>query len=180
MTAGSAPPVDAASNLGLVYHVARRLARTVPAVAAMGLDEAVSAGMPGLVRAAQLFDPSRGFQFSSYAYRAIARGILRAAGRFEVFHGLPLDAAGALEVPDDATAAQEAETERLRDLADRLGSALEALPPREAFVVRSVSLEGRPVREVAREMGLTPSRVRQLRASALERLREAPPLAGLA
>lgn len=51
-------------NLGLVYLVARRLQR---AHRNTPLDELVSAGSVGLIRAAESFDPTFGVTFSTYA-----------------------------------------------------------------------------------------------------------------
>lgn len=61
-------------NLGLVYHVARRLAaRLSPAVE---VDELVSAGSVGLIQAADSFDRRRGLSFSTYAVPRIRGAIL--------------------------------------------------------------------------------------------------------
>ena len=59
--------------LGLVHHVAREVgARTT----AVELDDLVSAGTLGLVRALESFDLSRGLAFSTYAVRRIRGAIL--------------------------------------------------------------------------------------------------------
>jgi RNA polymerase sigma factor for flagellar operon FliA len=59
--------------LGLVHHVAREVgARTT----AVELDDLVSAGTLGLVRALETFDLSRGLAFSTYAVRRIRGSIL--------------------------------------------------------------------------------------------------------
>lgn len=59
--------------LGLVHHVAREVgART----SAVELDDLVSAGTLGLVRALDTFDLSRGLAFSTYAVRRIRGSIL--------------------------------------------------------------------------------------------------------
>jgi RNA polymerase sigma factor for flagellar operon FliA len=59
--------------LGLVHHVAREVAVRTPAVE---LEELVSAGTIGLVRALDSFDLSRGLAFSTYAVRRIRGAIL--------------------------------------------------------------------------------------------------------
>lgn len=59
--------------LGLVHHVAREIGARTPAVE---LDELVSAGTIGLVRALDSFDLSRGLAFSTYAVRRIRGAIL--------------------------------------------------------------------------------------------------------
>ncbi len=54
-----------------------------------------------------------------------------------------------------------------------LTAAIEELPSRLRTVVEEVFLEGTPAAEVADSMGVSPSRVSQLRSQALEMLRQA-------
>jgi RNA polymerase sigma factor FliA len=61
-------------NLGLVYHVAKRMARS--SAGDTPLDDIVSAGTLGLMRAAEGFDPSLGTAFSTYAASCIRGAIL--------------------------------------------------------------------------------------------------------
>ena len=65
------------------------------------------------------------------------------------------------------------------ELAERRGviqAALGALPSRERLVVSRSYFDERPLREIAAELGVTESRVCQLRAQALARLRRSPML----
>jgi RNA polymerase sigma factor for flagellar operon FliA len=55
-------------------------------------------------------------------------------------------------------------------------AALDALPLRERLVVARSYFEEQPLREIAKELGVTESRVCQLRAQALARLRRQPQL----
>lgn len=64
-------------NTGLVGFVLRR--RNTPTA---DWDDAFQDGTFGLIRAAQMFDPAKGFRFSTYAYRWIQQSIQR--GRAEV------------------------------------------------------------------------------------------------
>jgi RNA polymerase sigma factor for flagellar operon FliA len=59
--------------LGLVHHVAREVASRASQIE---LDDLVSAGTLGLVRALDSFDRSRGLAFSTYAVRRIRGAIL--------------------------------------------------------------------------------------------------------
>lgn len=59
--------------IGLVHHVAREMSRRTRAVE---LDDLVSAGTFGLIRALDSFDLSRGLAFSTYAVRRIRGAIL--------------------------------------------------------------------------------------------------------
>lgn len=67
----------AADNVGLVFHWAYALAASRPAVRRIGDDEAVSAGMLGLVRAARGYRPGS-YAFASYAARSIQSAIMDA------------------------------------------------------------------------------------------------------
>lgn len=61
-------------HLPLVYHVARAMMRTLSD--AVDLDDLVSAGTVGLIRAVDGFDPGRGVTFSTYATTRIRGAIL--------------------------------------------------------------------------------------------------------
>jgi RNA polymerase sigma factor FliA len=77
------------------------------------------------------------------------------------------------EIGDDATSSLHGDLE----MAERSGAiraALDGLPVRERLVVSRSYFEERPRREIAQELGVTESRVCQLRAQALARLRRAP------
>jgi RNA polymerase sigma factor for flagellar operon FliA len=61
-------------HLGLVHSCANRVARSVQGV--VELDDLMSSGTLGLVRALESFDPARGVAFSTYAMRRIHGAIL--------------------------------------------------------------------------------------------------------
>jgi len=60
-------------NMGLVHSVAQRLGGQ-----GLEYDDLVSSGIPGLVRAIELFDPHRALKFSTYAMHWIRQSITRA------------------------------------------------------------------------------------------------------
>jgi RNA polymerase sigma factor for flagellar operon FliA len=61
-------------HIGLVHHLAKRLHGSLADEA--DLDELISAGFGGLLAAADAFDPSRGFAFSTYAAARIRGAML--------------------------------------------------------------------------------------------------------
>lgn len=61
------------TNLRLVVSVARRFGH-----GSMSIDDLVQEGSIGLVRAVELFDPARGYQFSTFAYWWIRQAMSRA------------------------------------------------------------------------------------------------------
>ena len=60
-------------NQGLVYHLAMRIHRSLPV--RHELDDLVGYGMVGLAEAAKKFEPQRGLQFSTFAFRRIQGSI---------------------------------------------------------------------------------------------------------
>lgn len=63
----------------LPKRVLRHLLSVRPAVRQLDFDDAIQVARLGLLRAAELWDSSRGVQFVSYAWRVIARRIAREA-----------------------------------------------------------------------------------------------------
>ena len=123
------------ANLGLVRSIANRFSRKV----GVDFDDLVQAGSVGLMRAAEKFDPDRGFRFSTYASRWIEQAISRAAPQ-----GLPgpsIPEYRRLEIYHLNQAETSLERELCRpptaiELADRLGITSEALQQRQLFRAR--------------------------------------------
>lgn len=136
-------------------------------------EDLAQEGMTGLLRACRRFDPSRGLQFSTFAYPhvigAVKDAMRRAGGRHEVISledalpdlmGEPLTFADVLPAPDvDADAGLD------------LRTALAALPERQRFVLLAMVVGGWKQREVGDALGVTCSRAGQIKAEALKRLR---------
>ena len=66
------------SNLWLVMNVAKKYQITCKTSAAISLEDLLQEGCLGLNRAAEKFDLSAGYRFSTYAYWLISQGITRA------------------------------------------------------------------------------------------------------
>jgi RNA polymerase primary sigma factor/RNA polymerase sigma factor len=182
------------ANLGLVGHmVAKALKRDPVKLAAIGEDLA-SVGYFALIRAAELFDETRGVKFSSYACFAIERRI-----RLSFKLDRPIRLPCHLEGEELARAIKRsyvgplwsnpyaehddqhdppappgpepfAEEEQKKRQA-RLEGLLAQLGQRYRTVIVRRFWEGRTLREVAAELGITKEWARQIEARALTKLR---------
>lgn len=80
-------------NLRLVIRVAGKYSRMTNRIT---MQDLIQEGNIGLIRAAEMFDPSRGYKFSTYAYWWIKQGIMRASQMQDRMIKLPSGAPDAL------------------------------------------------------------------------------------
>lgn len=214
-------------HLPLVEQVVLRVAGSFPRF--VDRSELVSAGMLGLVEAAERFDVSRGVPFAGYAVQRIRGAVLdvarsedwsprsarqlarqvedatqqlaqeqrcspddhQIAARLEVpveelrrmreriNHGMAraLDSRQELDRVDDGDQLVDRTIPELdelledREMHGYLRAALGSLSERHRTVVVGLYLEGRSFDEVAELLGVTPSRISQLRSDALAIIR---------
>jgi RNA polymerase sigma factor (sigma-70 family) len=140
------------------------------------LDELVSEGDAVLLRAITLFDPSRGFRFSTYATHALRRRFARYISCREHQFAVPVDFRDAPPIPDRRrwTPAYQHQTEAR---VEWLETALYELDPRERYIVRcrfgwGREFEPRTLQDIAEELGVSRERVRQLEARAMSKLQQ--------
>ena len=180
---------------GLSLWVAKQL-RDLGKLRRQTVEEAEAAGMLGLLRAAELFDPGRGKAFSTYATYWVRHFILSAEQAERVIHipyyiDQPSPSHGTV-TPERAAAGQQAKRVRALPALDRwhpvtecaydrvevdeleaLAAARRRLTVRDQYLLRMrFDLELR-LREVAGRLGLTKQAVKCRVARVLERLREA-------
>jgi RNA polymerase primary sigma factor len=115
------------ANLRLVVTVANKYSRIVPSSDFMDL---VQAGNLGLARAVELFDPARGYKFSTYSYWWIRQGISRAIENQSRLIRLPSSITQ--EINRIASTARKLTAELHRtpsktELADALGTTVQAM-----------------------------------------------------
>ncbi len=155
-------------NLGLVYTmVARFRARETDR------DELISEGMFGLTRAADRFNPFRGFRFSTYACNVIARAMMRRGKIQSRYHKLfVLQPVGMFDQIQNDNHDLELYAERLKLALDRNIGHLTDL---ETAVLAQRFPLGRKnpqtFREIGQGVGLSKERVRQIQNTALTKLR---------
>ena len=165
----------AAENVRLAYHIAHRFRDRAAARGLEPDDLAQEAALQVWV-AALKYDPERG-PFVALAGAYAAGAVLSAlrAGRHRAWVQLPeKNADGVAAEAEDARAEGPGERAGRDDLVRQL---LRQLTPRERAVVtlRFGLRDGcaRPLSQVARDLGLSKGRVRQIEARALARLRRA-------
>jgi RNA polymerase sigma factor (sigma-70 family) len=175
MTDAATPEQLAVGHLEFARTIARQYARRCPRLA----DDFEGAAMIGLWDAARKFDPGRGCRFTTYAGNRIAGAVLdfargecpvgsrRAAGK--AFRrrtvGLVTD-----RHADDPAWEPAYEPRPYGEDADAVWELTRGLTRREREVVAAV-YGGRSGAEVARGLGLHPSRVTQILAAAVRFLR---------
>lgn len=162
-------------NLGLVYDLLGR-SRFV----SLDRDEMCSEGMMALLRAADTFDPWRGYRFSTYACNAILRAFSRAAMQDSKRRS---KIAGSYDVVFEKSDVPEVRRTDQRALfAERLQRILRldnaALTEIEKTVLaRRFPLEEGRVRQtledIGKQMRVSKERVRQIQLSAIAKLRRA-------
>jgi RNA polymerase sigma factor (sigma-70 family) len=135
----------------------------------------ISTGNLILIKAAERFDYSRGFRFSTYATHSVQRELYRSSGKRQNLRLTEVSTAPEilLESVEDRSDVRGYEEQDRR--VDYVRSLIEkVLPEREQRVVISrFGLEsdtGKTLREIGDAMGLSKERVRQLQLRALERL----------
>ncbi len=170
------------SFLPLVGAIARTVSRGLPSV--VEIDELINDGVLGLYTALERYDPRRNVGFSTYAGHRIRGAMLdglrrrdplpRALRRAQkAFGGGGIqfhDLDEALMVPADEDASPEALVLEA-DLRRRVRCGLEALPPRDREVLELRMVRGWPLRAVAEQLSLSITRVAEIQARGLERLR---------
>ena len=167
-------------NLRLVVYIAKKF--ETPSA---GIEDMISIGTIGLIKAVNTFDPSKNIKLATYGSRCIENEILMYLRRnsrlkSEVSFDEPLntdwdgnelllsDVLGT--EPDLVSRGIENHTER-----EMLSEALESLPPRERHIMAlRYGLCGRPEmtqREVAELMGISQSYISRLEKRIILRLR---------
>jgi len=167
-------------NLRLVVYIARRFENT-----GVGLEDLVSIGTIGLIKAINTFDPGKSIKLATYASRCIENEILMhlrktSALRSEVSFDEPLSRdwdGNELLLSDVLGTDEDTVMQPLEDDADRqmLREAIALLSVREKEIISlRFGLDGKEERtqkEVADRMGISQSYISRLEKRIIARLR---------
>lgn len=139
-------------------------------------DDMLSEGVFTLMQAVEKFDYSRGFRFSTYAYRSIARTAYRTVSATQKEEALMTRDAEewAFEHVDDRSSSPQSEKVWSK-LREATASMLDRLDRRERFIVRSRYALGshrkvKTFQYLADKLGVSKERVRQLEQRAVGKL----------
>lgn len=163
--------IDPVDHIGLAMTIAAGFTTERP----IEDTEAFGDAMIGLIGATKRFDPSLGFQFSTYAWRTIRRTIVEGHRRRNR-HLRCNRATRVLFVdPEDLKAKRDSgsplEPIDTEDLIATMKAKISSLPPQYAKVMRG-RLDGKKLHEIGDEIGVTRERVRQIQISATGMLRQ--------
>lgn len=157
--------------MGLVLRFAGRYSRWHPSI---DIDELIQEGRIGLWDALRGFDPRRGFRFSTYASRAIIRRMIRLV-RLRRDPGELVEFTAFADPRTPAPFDRQARNDELQLDRQDARELLSRLPPEKARVLelRFGFIDGGPhrLRQIARKLGRTPERIRQIQNAALAQLR---------
>lgn len=133
----------------------------------------------GMIKAIRTFDPTRKTHFATYARRCMRsemnNWLKLAQHKVGAVHLSAEDGGNMLEVfvEDDTEVIEDTEPTRMRDTLERDRGKL-GLGSQEEAVLFGL-LQGRTMKSIADELGVTRERVRQRKVEILERLRELYP-----
>lgn len=168
-------------NLRLVVYIAKKFDNT-----GVGVEDLISIGTIGLIKAIDTFDPRKGIRLSSYASRCIENEILmffrsgkKSAQDVSLNEPIDTDKDGNTLTILDTMAVDDTIIESIdvKIKSERLYRYLQsALTPREREVVcRRYGLCGfapQPQRVVAKRLGISRSYISRIEKKALEKLRQ--------
>lgn len=162
--------INPADHIGLACKIAKKFTRERP----IEDSEAFGDAMIGLVLAANQFDPGLGFKFSTFAWRVIRQNIVHAFMKRSNLRNKRATRVIFVD-PEDLKAKRDSgeplEPIDTEDLIATMRAKISSLPPQYAKVMLG-RLDGKKLHEVAKEIGVTKERVRQIQLSATGMLRQ--------
>lgn len=141
-------------------------------------SELISEGNMALLRSVDKFDVARGYKFSTYACRSILKSFSRVAGKTQRYRRLfPVEFDPSLQRSDHAERRHQSQREdSIATLRSILAQNRAELTDIEQAVVQKrfpmcPDLKKRPLTEIAKVVGLSKERVRQIQKAAISKIR---------
>ena len=164
-------------NKGLVYTVVYRMVRAGKLLPSL-VEDAISEGMYGLMKAVVYYDPSRGYQFSTLAIRSIRRQILnfieteitQAKHRAESLDDLSRAREGE-RLSDSFPAKDDVEQDAVNWLREAIDLISKDHPKAMYIETLMEYLSGRTMTEMAEERGVSKQRIQAIISEAKKILR---------
>ncbi len=161
------------ANMRLVISIVKKFVKPT-----CSFDEMLSDGIMSLLQAVEKFDFSRGYRFSTYAYRAISRNAYRTVmNRQKRMRRTSNLGSDDYREPMAEGSAAEQTDEHWNRLHQSLGKLIEKLDQREQFIIRGRFALGshhkiQTFQRLANELGVSKERVRQLEQRALLKMQQ--------
>lgn len=161
------------ANMRLVLSIVRKFVTPQQTC-----EEMLSDGIVTLMQAVEKFDFDRGFRFSTYAYRSIARHAYRSVNAVRKEQARLVRDADEWAFEQDEDRPVSAMHDRVwSQLRERMTTLLEQLDRRDQFIIRSryalgAHRKAQSLQAIADRLGVSKERVRQLELRAVEKLRQ--------
>lgn len=168
--------IDATQYLPLVWKLARQYKSYLPN--SVDVDDLFGDGCVGLVKASQVYDPSRGVPFHAYACRRIKGSMvdgLRRMDRLSRYtrRNNPFEVTSVPFTDTIRSPRNEARERQISLDAQVAAKAILELPARRQRIIRAYYWEQRNEREIGAELGIHESGVWMQQKKALAQLRAA-------
>ncbi|MCX8228436.1 MAG: sigma-70 family RNA polymerase sigma factor [Planctomycetota bacterium] len=172
---------------GLVWYVVNKITPRLPNT--VSEEELHAAGMMGLWKATRSYDASKGAEFKTYAYHRIRGAVLDELRTLDFLprsmrerakrDGIAAPAVVGIPVNEDGSESlsgcRRSSSVENADLHAALMKEMEDLPEKMRAVMHLYYQEGMKMRDIGERLSLTESRVSQIHANAIARLRRSFP-----
>lgn len=167
----------------LVWYIVNKIKGRLPF--SVSEEELYAAGMFGLMRAARSYDETQGAQFKTYAYHRVRGAILDDLRRMDFLprsirdkaKATGEDAPAIVALPTDEDghvgigASEATDTVEHNEMLETMHAAIDTLPEKMKFVMSMYYRDNMKMCEIGVRLKITESRVSQIHANAVLRLR---------
>ncbi len=164
-------------NKGLVYEVVYGMVRAGKLLPRL-VDDAISEGMFGLMKAAVFYDPARGYQFSTLAMLSIRRQIIVFLKKeinqtkfIAVSLDEPITDRSGKDLTDSLPAKDDVEQDAVKWLTEYVDLISKTHPKAMHIETLMEYVNGRNIREIAEERGVSKQRIQFVLSEAKRILR---------